>query len=495
MTANFLKYITVRMASAFSAFLIVGYISMHILYEQMGGEKYNPFLWIIIALLSLFIPSVFLSYIGKLRFNGFLIKAGEYDLPHHSRKAAKRFERLLQFASSFYFFPTTTEKLLKQIYREYSKLFLGLHARSKAAQEVYEKTISRYPGDSNLQNILLHIYAEKENLSKKELGVCSFIFKHSSDKRQVIEILSKYYLEKDVFDFDSQEIFTKAIRLNTPSKEKVVDFLILKLIELQREDDFAAEVYLTAYSDYSNNSEAVIEAIIKLALDRKKKDSTEGISQKLFNIYEKIPENTRKQIEKRVLRTQQEKETTLSAKKNPVNELISKLLQKTSDIIKYSRNSLKNKILKFQTIRFPQESLFKKHLFIIFSSISLAAVLLITIIVLQGRENKKPPINFLNANPKYTIYESKLPYSIQVAAFKTLSKAEKVINNLSEEGEKAYYTKTSGKTVWYRARVGEFKTKREAKRYAEKLLKRKLIKGYFISDFEPGFIKIEEEKK
>lgn len=479
------------MASAFSVLLIMGYTSMHIFYEQMGGEEYNPFLGIIIALFSLFISSFFLSYIGKLRFNGFLIKAGEYDLPHHSRKAAKRFERLLQFASSFYFFPTTTEKLLKQIYQEYSKLFLGLHARSKAAQEVYEETILRYPGNSNLQNILLHIYTEKDYLSKKERGVCFLIFKHSSDNRQVIEILSKYFIEKDVFDFDSQEIFTKAIRLNTPSKEKVIDFLVLKLNELQREDDFAAEVYLTAYSDYSDNSETVIEAIIKLALDRKKKVSLDAISQKLFNIYEKIPEKTRKQIEKRILQTHEVKEAAFFVKRKFIKEMLVKLSQKTCNFIKNSKNFLKSRILKFQTIRFPQGSLFKKHPFIIFSSLGFAAVLLIAIVVPQGRESKKLSLNFLNASPKYTIYESKLPYSIQVAAFKTLSRAEKVINDLSEKGEKAYYTKkTNGKTVWYRARVGEFKTKQEAKRYAEKILKDKLIKGYFISNFEPGFIKL-----
>ena len=90
------------------------------------------------------------------------------------------------------------------------------------------------------------------------------------------------------------------------------------------------------------------------------------------------------------------------------------------------------------------------------------------------------------------MYESKLPYSIQVAAFKTLKKAEKVIDVLYAKGEKAYYTKTSEKSAWYRIRIGEFKTKKEAKFYAEKLLKKKLIKGYFITNFEPGFIKINE---
>lgn len=492
MVANFLKYLTARLALAFFTFLIASYTSMYILYEQMGGERYNSFLWLTIAILSLLIPSVVLSYAGKLRFNSFLIRAGEYDLSLNSREAVKRFERLLQFTQSFYFFPATTEKLLKQIYQEYSKLFLGLHARSRAAQEVYEETILRRPGDSNLQNILLDIYTEKENLSKNELKINFHIFKHSPDNQKAIEILSEHYIKNNIFDFYSQEIFAKAIKLNTLSKEKAVDFLILKLVELQREDDFAAEVYLTAYSEYSNRSEAVTEAIIKLTLDRKKKGKADDLSQKMYKIYEGMPEKSRKQLEERILKSRLEKEDAFSTQKEFIKEIISNLFQKILYIIKASKISLKTSLLKFQTFRFFDASLIKKRPFMVFSSLSLIAVLLVVIAVLQGRKNVGPSLNLLNINPQYTIYESKLPYSIQVAAFKTLQKAENIINNLSIKGEMAYYTKTGEKSAWYRVRVGEFKTRKEAKSYAEKLLKTKLIKRYFITNFEPGFIKIDE---
>ena len=66
---------------------------------------------------------------------------------------------------------------------------------------------------------------------------------------------------------------------------------------------------------------------------------------------------------------------------------------------------------------------------------------------------------------------------------------------MSEKGEKAYYTKTTEKDAWYRVRVGEFNTKKEAKLYAEKLLKKKLIKGYFITNFASGFTKINKKSK
>ena len=492
MTANFLKYLTARLALAFFVFLVASYTSMYILYEQVGEERYNSILWPVIAIFSLLTPSVILSYVGKLRFNGFMIRAAGYDLTLDSSKAMKRFERLLHFASSFYFFPTTTEKLLKQIYQEYSKLFLGLHARSRAAQEVYEETILRHPGDVNLQNILLDIYNEKENLSKNEFKIGFHVFKHSLDNRKVIELLSKYYIKKNIFDFNSQEIFFKSIKLNLSSKEKAVDFLILKLIELQREDDFAAEVYLTAFSEYSNQSEPVMEAIIKLSLARKEKGRTDDLSQKIYKTYEGISENVRKQIEERISKDPLGKEDVFSTQKEFIKEKISSLFQKMLDPIKTIKISFKTGILKFQKFRFFNMSWLKKRSSIVFSIMSLAAILLVVMVVLPGKKNSKPSLNLLNINPQYSMYESKLPYSIQVAAFKTLKKAEKVIDVLYAKGEKAYYTKTSEKSAWYRIRVGEFTTKKEAKFYAEKLLKKKLIKGYFITNFEPGFIKINE---
>lgn len=464
---------------------------MFILFEHMGGQRYNPDMGVVIAALSLLMPSVFLSYIGKWRYNIFLIKVREYNLLESTEKTVKLFERLLQFASSFYFFPTTTEKLLKEIYQEYSKLYMGLHAGYQAAQDIYEKTLLRFPGDTNLQKMLLDIYLEKDTLSKKELGVCFLVFQHSIDNVNAIELLSNYYVKNNVFDFDSQEILRQAIILNTPSKEKIVDFLIHKLIELRRNDDFAAEVFLTAYSNYSNKSEAVIEAIIRLSLDRKKKRRTDNISKKVFDIYEKLPESIRKKIEEEVLKTRQENKMPLAASKQSLKKWFIKL----SDKITAGKFFLKRIIPKLKNFADLELSFLKKRPVIIFSSLGLVAALSFSVIVLKGRENRSSSLDLSDLNPSYNIYESKLPYSIQVAAFKNLSGAEKAINNLSKKGRKAYYTKTSGKDVWYRVRVGEFKTKNEAKHYAEKLLNKKIIRGYFITNFEPGFLKINNDER
>lgn len=497
MIANLLKYTTVRLAAAFFIFLFAGYTAMYTLHEQVGAEKHSSFLWITIAFFSFLLPSVSLSYIGRLRFNGFLLKASKYELPLTSKKAVNRFERLLLFSSSFYFFPTTTEKLLSQAYREYSKLYLGLHARSRAAQEIYEETIRHHPGDSNIQKILLNIYIEKEHLSKKEIATCFRIFKHSPGNRKAIEILADTYAKNNVFDFDSQEIFTQAIELNTPAKEKVIDYLVLKLIELQRKDDFAAKVYLAAYSDCSNKSEAVIEAIIKLARDRREKGRKDELSQKIFEIYEGIPGRTRNDIEKQFKIKGKEKLPARPSLIKFVKELLSGIYKNIFKLFEILVKLLINISQNLRASKVFQLSLYtdlvKNRPYLFSFSIGLVALFLIVFIAFQDEKDAITSLDLSDINPDYKVLESELPYSIQVAAFKSLQSVERVIDKLSDKGERAYYTKPGEETAWYRVRVGEFKTRKEAKQYGEKLLKSKLIKGYFITNFKQGFIKINEK--
>ncbi len=483
------------MLSAFFLFISAGFISMYILHEQLGGAKFIPIIWMIIALLSIFTSFLVLRYIGQFRFNRFQTKATEYDLSLDSKKAIKWFERLLLFASSFYFLPTTTEKLLKQIYQEYSKLYLGMHSISAAAQEVYEETILRNPQDKNLQKILLDIYNDKGALNKQEMKVCFLIFKYSLENRQALELLSNYYIQNNIFDFDSQEIFSKILKFNSPSKEKAVDFLIFKLIKLQRVDNFAAQVFLTAFLDYSNRSTAIAEAIVKLALDRKKKKSTDLISLKIFNAYEKISVKMRRRLEDQLLEIPPEIKPTFFPPKDSVKKWGYRIFYRTIDIIQGAKNLLKKIKPRLQTFTVIGKNVLKQHRFKIFLSLALISIFLIVLGVLRGEKKPQSTLDLLNIEPQYTSYDSKLSYSVQVAAFKNFSGAETFINKLAKKGEKAYYTKPSGGSSWFRVRIGEFKTQNEAKFFAEKLLKEKLIKGYFITNFEPGFIKKEMGKK
>ena len=68
------------------------------------------------------------------------------------------------------------------------------------------------------------------------------------------------------------------------------------------------------------------------------------------------------------------------------------------------------------------------------------------------------------------------PYGIQIAAIRSLEKANSLVNELRREGAPVYLSKVKGKnTVWYRVCIGHFKDRAEADRY----MKEKKIREMF----------------
>jgi cell division septation protein DedD len=88
------------------------------------------------------------------------------------------------------------------------------------------------------------------------------------------------------------------------------------------------------------------------------------------------------------------------------------------------------------------------------------------------KEPAKPP-------PKKKIASKTEPkpsgkvYTIQAAAFKVAKDADRLVAQLKKKGHPAYRTisKVEGKGIWFRVRVGEYKSRNDARRTLEKLKK------------------------
>ncbi len=72
-------------------------------------------------------------------------------------------------------------------------------------------------------------------------------------------------------------------------------------------------------------------------------------------------------------------------------------------------------------------------------------------------------------------------FTIQVASLKKPEAADRVVKKLMKKGYHAYITsaKIPGKGIWYRVRIGDFKTKAEARSTLNKLKKERL-KGFIV---------------
>lgn len=78
-------------------------------------------------------------------------------------------------------------------------------------------------------------------------------------------------------------------------------------------------------------------------------------------------------------------------------------------------------------------------------------------------------------------------YTIQIASTSTEAEAEIIIEKLKSEGLDAYWVKAEieSRGIRYRVRTGRFSNQIEARREAERQLRRGLIKDYFLTVYEP----------
>lgn len=73
-------------------------------------------------------------------------------------------------------------------------------------------------------------------------------------------------------------------------------------------------------------------------------------------------------------------------------------------------------------------------------------------------------------------------FTLQVSAFKTEERAILAMKHLLRWGEDPYMIKQRGRiATWHKIRIGKYYSLRDAKRHGEKLIKKKIIKEFYIA--------------
>ena len=87
---------------------------------------------------------------------------------------------------------------------------------------------------------------------------------------------------------------------------------------------------------------------------------------------------------------------------------------------------------------------------------------------LRTEEEKPPVANFKAAQLSNTVEESGKAWYVQVNAFPDEKSGKVSVDRLKNKGYNAYLTEVRNKgRLWYRVRVGEFRTREEAERIAD----------------------------
>ncbi len=89
------------------------------------------------------------------------------------------------------------------------------------------------------------------------------------------------------------------------------------------------------------------------------------------------------------------------------------------------------------------------------------------------KEKRNKIVNKVMRKPKYAPPPVKInkPFTVQVAAYRDKKDALLLVYRLRKAGFKAFYERSNipGRGVWYRVRVGHYKSRGEAKKWADKV--------------------------
>ena len=97
----------------------------------------------------------------------------------------------------------------------------------------------------------------------------------------------------------------------------------------------------------------------------------------------------------------------------------------------------------------------------------------------------KPPIPPPAPPPEVTVKAEPAPYTLQVAAYRQPSYAERYIKALKDKDQDAYRVEArSQQKIWYQVRIGHFPTKAAARAYGQQLKADGIIEDYYVANYE-----------
>jgi hypothetical protein len=97
----------------------------------------------------------------------------------------------------------------------------------------------------------------------------------------------------------------------------------------------------------------------------------------------------------------------------------------------------------------------------------------------------KPPTPPPAPSPDATVKVEPAPYTLQVAAYRQPSYAERYIQALKAKGLDAYRAEArSQHKIWYQVRIGHFPTKAAARTYGQQLKTNRIIEDYYVANYE-----------
>lgn len=245
---QFLKYVSMRLFIGTFVAVFVVYRLLAWIHESLyAGRSLDDSLLILWLYGGVLLAvSVIMSIWGRLRFRSILnAELERVSRQYHPKVLARAYSRLTGFLTGCYFFNTTRERLSRVVARRFGDILLGMRIEDEEALAIYEEILVAEPENAAYLHFLLRAYSRKPRLSERSWKYLRRRFHERPDDRMV-GILSREYTLRGILNFESERVLERCLQAYPEHREKVLGFVVPRLISFQRTDDNAARFYLAA---------------------------------------------------------------------------------------------------------------------------------------------------------------------------------------------------------------------------------------------------------
>jgi len=246
---HFLKYVSSRLflgtfLAVFATYRILAW-SHEVLYAGRVMDDRWLIFWIYLSCLVL--VSLAMSLWGRWRYYRTLAKQLErIRAQYHPKILVKAHRRLVRYLDSCYFINWTRQRLKRSATKRFGEILLGMRIDDDQALAIYEDILQWEPENNKYYRFLVFAYSRRAKLSERSFQYLRRRYHERPDDR-LVGVLAREYTVRKILNFESERVLERCLELYPEHRQKVLKFVVPRLLHFKRRDDNAARFYLAAF--------------------------------------------------------------------------------------------------------------------------------------------------------------------------------------------------------------------------------------------------------
>ena len=489
MLIRWIYYLTPRLILGIIASVFTAYGALYILNERLFIENMGLFtLTIFLASIAALLTAWYLwTAGGKILLRSSLKRAGIAEENKDYTAGRKLFRRARAIIESSHLIPRPSGVEYRKYIRRCAQFLSGCGMNDSEAIQIYQRYLHQSPGDETFIQRIIPLIMTADYIRRENLPFLSELHHSVPEFTDYTDFLAKQYVSMEIYNADSQDIMLDSIRAESSLKEQCLKFLLPRMLEQERTDPKALEVYLESFQ--SNLEHRYFKPMMGRVAEKARFEEKPGpLSDMIREAFDSLPKEVREEI-RAFIRTERLEQIPLESESKPAfteepppEEAVYKPHR-----INFTRILLKAGgvlILVISSLFFAVTSGIKGIIKYWRTFRWIGAALVIAAV---GFGMAKVIISERSAAVQASLeVHSDKKFTIQVAAFKDRARAEGMMKKMNIRDMKPYLVIAGKNPTWYQIRIGHFDTRSQAQQTANQLKSSKQISDYFVANFISG---------